>query len=293
MKSVLLIKTGAAGDVIRTTTLLHVFSSWHTDWFVSPSNAELLDNGRVRNVFFELSDLRKSSKYDLVISLEDDFEILESVISSIKYVRLQGSFAADGSVNYTSEFSKWFDLSLVSKLGIENANEMKLKNRISYQEHLFAGFNRPFRGEPYILPNVNVQSDLTGDIAIAPQSGKRWPMKNWAFFESLVDILSKTYKVNILPERDTMLEHIADISGHSLVVSGDSLPMHIAMGLKIPCIALFICTSPWEIYDYGVLEKFISPKLHEYFYRRDIVPSASTSISLESVLVSIHKKLRN
>ena len=65
--------------------------------------------------------------------------------------------------------------------------------------------------------------------------------------------------------------------------------MHLALGLNIPCIAFFTCTSPWEIYDYGLLKKFISPLLEEFFYRRDYERRGTEAIKLEPVLEAIEE----
>jgi ADP-heptose:LPS heptosyltransferase len=83
--------------------------------------------------------------------------------------------------------------------------------------------------------------------------------------------------------RETLLEHIGDIRNHRYLISGDSLPMHIALGLQIKCLSLFICTSPWEIYDYGVQKKLVSPLLEQHFYKRDFDLKATTSIPLDEV----------
>ena len=152
---------------------------------------------------------------------------------------------------------------------------------------IFKGLGYTFRGEKYFLPKPP-GSDLVGDIAIAPNSGSVWPMKNWAYYNELKQKLEADgYIVNLLPTRDTLLEHIADIRNHKYLISGDSLPMHIALGNEIKCLTVFICTSPWEIFDYGVQKKMVSPKLDRYFYRRDFVPEAATSISLEEVYETV------
>jgi len=115
-------------------------------------------------------------------------------------------------------------------------------------------------------------------------------MKRWAFYEKLsASLIEQGYKVNWLPKRPTMLEHLADVAGHRYLVSGDTLPMHFALGAGIGCVSIFICTSPWEIHDYGIQSKVISANLSEFFYRRDVDPRASTSIPLESVLAAFHE----
>jgi heptosyltransferase-2 len=117
-------------------------------------------------------------------------------------------------------------------------------------------------------------------------------MKKWAHFDWLKTELEKQgLKVNFLPTRPTLLEHLADVRGHRCVVSGDSLPMHLALGSRVPCVALFNCTSPWEIHDYGILTKLVSPQLAEYFYKRGFDPLATTAISRDEVLASVLRSI--
>jgi ADP-heptose:LPS heptosyltransferase len=94
-------------------------------------------------------------------------------------------------------------------------------------------------------------------------------------------------KVNVLPKRPTLLEHLADVRNHRCLVGGDSLPMHFALGCNRRCVSIFNCTSPWEIHDYGLQTKLISPLLEEFFYRRNFDPRATTAITLEEVLRAV------
>jgi len=98
-------------------------------------------------------------------------------------------------------------------------------------------------------------------------------------------------QVNFLPNRETMKEHLADVRNHRLLVSGDTLPMHFALGSKIRCVTVFICTSPWEIHDYGLQQKHTSGKLGDYFYSRTLDPAASTSVPLLDVYRSAKQML--
>ena len=113
-------------------------------------------------------------------------------------------------------------------------------------------------------------------------------MKKWAHYDWLKSELEgKGLKVNVLPTRPTLLEHLADVRGHRCLVSGDSLPMHLAIGSGIPSVALFNCTSPWEIYDYALLTKLVSPLLGEFWYKREFDPRATVSIPRSDVLRAV------
>jgi heptosyltransferase-2 len=294
MRRLLIIKTGAAGDVVRTTVLLHLFRDWSIDWFVAKENRELVLNDYVQNVFDNPGRINPDNPYDLVINLEDDESTCHDVLSRLKFAEIFGSFIDnDRRIHYTADSADWFDMSLISKYGIEKANELKLKNRSSYQQIIFRSLGYEFKDQKYIMPKFISNSELNGDIAIAPRAGDTWPMKTWYYFEDLTEDLSKRYTVNILQTRRTILEHIADIKQHKFVVSPDSLPMHLALGLGIPCVAVFTCTSPWEIHDYGLLTKIVSPKLEQYFYSREFKEDAVTCIPYEEVYELILQKLRS
>ena len=97
--------------------------------------------------------------------------------------------------------------------------------------------------------------------------------------------------MNVLPHRESLLEHIGDVRNHRCLVGGDSLPMHIALGLGTPCVTIFNCTSPWEIHDYGLQTKIVSPLLGEFFYKRGLDPRATSAIGLQEVLRAVMEKL--
>jgi hypothetical protein len=59
--------------------------------------------------------------------------------------------------------------------------------------------------------------------------------------------------------------------------------MHFALGTSTHCVTLFTCTSPWEIYSYGVQKKIVSPLLEEFFYKRGYDERATTAISVNEV----------
>jgi len=286
--SALIIKLGATGDVVRTSSLLRRLPGPVT-WITAPGNLSLLptDGFELRCLSWDDRHQALDRDYDLVISLEDEIDVA-NFAKETQHSRLFGAYTDDSrTVRYTEDASGWFDLSLVSVHGRERADELKLKNRRSYQDLIFEGLGYRFDGEPYCLPAAT-PTGLSGDVAMAPVSGAVWPMKNWAFYPELKDELEQRgLSVNILPTRPTLLEHLGDIQGHRCLVSGDSLPMHLALGSNVPCVTIFNCTSPWEIFDYGLLRKIISPRLGDFFYQRDLDPAATTVVSVNEVLDAV------
>lgn len=282
--NILIIKLNATGDVVRTTTLLHRQDGDIT-WVTAPNNVALLTGLRPNVRCFSWADRASAldREYDLAISLEDEVETA-GFVKVAQPKRVFGAYLGnDGLVKYTEDAKRWFDLSLISVHGRQRADELKYLNRHSYQELVFDGLGFQFAGECYILPEPP-KTDLTGDVAIAPVAGPVWPMKNWAYYQELQQKLEADgLRVNVLPRRSSLLEHIGDVKQHRVLVGGDSLPMHLALGVGTSCVSIFNCTSPWEICDYGIQTKLISPLLGEFFYKRAFDPRATTAISLDEV----------
>jgi heptosyltransferase-2 len=286
--NVLIIKLGATGDVVRTTPLLSQFSGQVT-WLTAAKNIVLLEgltNG-LRCFSWEKRAKALDVHYDLAINLEDTFDVAEF----LKTVECRGIFGAylnsNNALEYTENSKDWFDLSLISSHGRQRADRLKFLNRRTYQEMIFSGLGVRFAGEPYLLPEP-IETGLSGDVAIAADSGPIWPMKKWAYYDELKQQLeAQELKVNLLPKRASLLEHLSDVRNHQCLVGGDSLPMHLALGTGTRCVTLFTCTSPWEIYDYGIQKKIVSPLLEKFFYKRGYDERATTATTVDEVLSAV------
>jgi heptosyltransferase-2 len=282
---VLIVKLGATGDVVRTTPLLRRMVADFT-WLTAPINVVLLKGIAKDLRCFSWDDREKvcDTQYDLIINLEDETEV-GAFVNQVPHMKLFGAYLDSGNVmRYTDDSRGWFDLSLISMHGREEADRLKYQNRRTYQDLLFEGLGLNFQREKYLLPEP-LPTDLSGDVAIAPVAGAVWPMKNWAHYDQLKQILEqKGFRVNVLPKRPSLLEHLGDVRNHRCLVGGDSLPMHLALGVGTPCVTIFNCTSPWEIHDYGIQTKIISPLLGDFFYKRGFDPRATTAVKLDEVL---------
>jgi hypothetical protein len=282
--NLLVIKLGATGDVVRTTPLLRRLDG-SVSWITAENNIALLQgiDRNVRCVSWENRRRVADTIYDLVINLEDDRET-SSFLDAVKFKQLFGAYLdSNGQPAYTADSRGWFDLSLISTYGREEADRLKLLNRRTYQELIFAGLGLGFSGERYYLPPAR-PTGLMGDVAISSSAGPVWPMKRWAYYDELKkELETQGLKVNMLESRPTLLEHLSDVQGHRCLVSGDSLPMHLALGSSVRCVSIFTCTSPWEIHGYGLQEKVVSPLLEKFFYKRGNDRNATTAISVERV----------
>lgn len=292
MLNILIVKLNATGDVVRTTPLLRCLQAQVT-WVTARTNVVLLGglSKNLRPLSWDERAVARDSYYDLVINLEDDADTA-AFVKEIRHKQLFGAYLnRRNEVGYTEDSRRWFDLSLISVYGLEMADKLKFQNRQTYQELIFEGLGMRFAGERYLLPEP-LATDLSGDVAIAPVAGAVWPMKNWAFYDNLKkELEAEGLTVNVLPKRASLLEHLNDVRNHRCLVGGDSLPMHFALGTNTRCVSLFTCTSPWEIYDYGLQTKIVSSLLGDFFYQRGFDSRATTAISLEDVLDATIRQL--
>jgi len=288
----LIVKVGATGDVVRTTPLLTRLRGKVT-WLTASKNAVLLEglNSNLRCVSWEERTRVLDTQYDLVINLEDTLDVAQ-FLQAVGCREMFGAYLdSNNLLRYTDNLRRWFDLSLISSYGRQEADRLKLLNRQTYQELIFSGLGFSFSGERYLLPEPR-NTGLSGDVAIAADAGPIWPMKKWAYYGELKQQLEdQGLIVNVLPKRSSLLEHLSDVRNHCCVVGGDSLPMHFALGSGRRCVTLFTCTSPWEIYDYGIQRKIVSPLWKEFFYQRGYHKRATTAITVNEVLKAVMAQL--
>jgi ADP-heptose:LPS heptosyltransferase len=288
----LIVKLGATGDVVRTTPLLSRISGRVT-WLTEAKNTVLLEGLKddLRCFAWEERARALDRQYDLAINIEDTLDAAQYLKTAQSAELFGACLDSDNTLIYTESAKEWFDLSLISTYGKEQADKLKFQNRQTYQEMIFNGLSLRFAGEAYLLPEP-IDSGLSGDVAIAADSGPIWPMKKWAYYDELKKRLEANgLTVNVLPKRSSLLEHLADVRNHRCLVGGDSLPMHFALGTGTRCVTLFTCTSPWEIYEYGVQKKIVSPRLEQFFYKRGYDERATTAISVEEVCNAVMAQL--
>ncbi len=292
MKKALVIKTRALGEVLRSTVILHFLEDYEVTWVAKKNAFPLLeDNPKINR----LVDIEKAlgelvnEKFDLTLSFDDERECCE-LGSVIKSKRLIGAYInSEGSLDYTPDSAKWFDMSLISKQGKAKADELKKDNEKTHQEIFVEMLGYKFNGEEYIL-GVEPKEVKDKIVGLIDDEGSIFKMKKWGKYNELRKALvSEGWKIKELPYRESLKDHIDDINDVSLLVCADSLPMHLGLALGKNVIALFGCTSAKEIYDYGRLTKIVAPMDCVCCYKKecDIKPNCMDKISVDDVMKRI------
>src|SRR5262249_35001924 len=150
-KTILIIKLGALGDVIRTTPLLRVLHGDIT-WVTSMMALPLLENNSAIKTLsaIDAPDFCFYRPYDLVINLEDDIDSAR-LASACAGGWIVGPHVSGTGVTYSASCNEWFDMSLSSRFGRQAADQLKLRNRKTYQDMIFASVRAAFSGQEPIL----------------------------------------------------------------------------------------------------------------------------------------------
>lgn len=297
MSNILICKTSALGDAVRTTPILRVING-NIFWLTSKEAAELLPGLETLKILTpnEINAL-KNINFDIVLNLEEDVE-LAKFLTKLRYKKLIGVYYdfESNKLSYTDESKEWYDMSLISKYGKEKADLLKWENKKTYQEILFSMIGKKFNGEEYLLNYevLPIQKKDSKVVAIEKRAGKVWPMKVWPYYDELKAKIEKEgYEVIVLRQRDTIIEYMKDIDEADILICGDTLAMHLGIYLRKKVIALFLCTSPWEIYDYGRVVKIVNPFLKEAFYRRDYDEKLVKGITVDMVFEAFLKIVKD
>lgn len=198
---ILIIKTGALGDIIRTTYALPgVFEKYHNvevHWVVKSPGEDLLKANKYIKKIIMIDQLEcLSSSYDLVYSLDDE-EVSASVIDLIGYKKLTGVYPTKYGLKYTKNSALWFDMGLISKFGKLKADELKKQNTLEHNK-IFEGIFDIQAMTPYFENNQELMNEVSFlyeksyyHIGINPCAGNRWPAKNLSLkeFERLVELI--------------------------------------------------------------------------------------------------------
>lgn len=289
MQKTLILKLGALGDVLRTTTLLHILPPEIT-WVTSGKSAPLLENNPlIKNLclFENLDTSLLEEPFDLLINLEDEMAVAQ-LAAKVRAAKRLGPYATESGIAYDAAARPWFDLSLSSRFGKDKADLLKRENQKSYQELIFSMLDNKFEGQDYVLHAPQNVKTVPGLVGIERRVGDVWPMKQWNKFDALErELQRRGFHLKFFEQRPRLQEYIKDVQKCEVVVSGDTLAMHVALALRKKAVAIFTCTSPQEIYDYGRLIKVVSPLWKKYFYRREFVSEAADAISLEAVMSAV------
>lgn len=310
----LILKIGAAGEVIRNTTVLHRLNAlhpqgeitWLTDFpdFIPRSFVHRVLQYNWKNV-----QMLFEEEYDLLLSLDKEHHVC-AIANKIKAHEKKG-FLLDkqGKIipaDHNSE-RKWLT-------GV--FDDLMKANQKHYIEETFEICGWRWAGEKYILEDFNVpllsfQKSSKPLIGLNTGAGSIWPTRIWPdnFWAELISCLkAKGYQIVLLggPDEDEKnrklatsagayyegLKSFRDFSGLislcDTVVTAVTMALHIAIALNKKIVLLNNIFNRHEFHLYGlgsVLEPDVPCKAcyKRAFDASCVVPNCMELISVESV----------
>lgn len=239
--------TTSLGDVLRTTVILHYFKDDAVSWLADEKAVPLLENNPyIKRIFSYNKDGReqlKKESYDLVVNLEKSPELCAFC----------GSLQARKRIGFKSSYRS-------SKPALELGRQARRENKDCWQKVLSRALGRKWKGEPYIL-GYQPKSQIKYDIGFNWTTSSRWSNKAWPkdYWGRLEGLLKGKYSISWQKGLRGLYRYMDWINSCRLVVTADTLGLHLALALRKRVVALFGPTPPSEIHFYG-LGSFLLPK---------------------------------
>jgi heptosyltransferase II len=189
--------------------------------------------------------LLKNTSFDLVINLEKLPEVCsfaESVPAK-HYLGFQLNKSNGSVVDFLSGDG-------LIKLPQDLAE--KRKNEHCWQKIISDSLGRKWHGQGYIL-GYHPKSKIKYDVGFNWTVGSKWPNKAWpkSRWEKLEKLIGRKYSISWQEGLNSLNEYIEWINSCKLIVTADTLGLHICLALKKKVIALFGPTSHREMYFYN------------------------------------------
>ena len=235
------------GDILRTTVILHLFPSdqYHVTWLTDKKGVPLLKGNayihRLLSVNPFTPHLLLSEWFDIVVNFEKEPGIC-AVSDRIPAWRRYG-FRLDPQ----SHAAVAYDHS-DEALSFTTDSKAKRKKAKSWSEILYEMLGHKYAGQPYVL-GYPAQPQVLYDVGLNHLIGKKFPLKRWpqAQWQGLYDMLSSHYSVCWQQGDNDIQDYIKWIASCRILVTNDSLGLHIALALGKTVIALFGPTISTEV----------------------------------------------
>lgn len=345
MGDILILKTAALGDVLRTTSILPGLKSRDADarvtWLTAPAAVELVERHPLvsRTLALDPGDAAATAalerelgrqRWARVLSFDDE-EPLCRLATAMDTDRLSGAYlTAAGARAYTADVAPWFDMGLLSTHGKLAADRLKLENQRSHAAIFAAMLDVPMGRPELVLPESAASfgarfaererlSTSAPVIGLNTGAGGRWLTKALPV-ERTVELAARiaagldgagTFLVlggepeaernerilrglqSLDPAvravdagtRNSLAEFAALVDLCDVLVTSDSLALHIGVSRRIPVVAFFAPTSAAEIELYGLGEKVLSTASDYCSYRPDADNSTITPALLSEAVL--------
>jgi heptosyltransferase-2 len=333
VERLLIVKLDAMGDVLRSTALLPPLAEAHPQaavtWITRKESVPLLQRNRYIAEVLELGPEAlahlQARTFDRVVNL-DASKISAALATAARSPRKDGFILSErGYVQPTNDAARrWLEAGLfddIKRQGTETyqdrmAEILGLQGQHRYVFELSDDEIRRARATMLAL-GIDFNRPIVG---LNTGAGGRWPLKQWRE-EGYVELVARIARdhdaqfvllggpgerdrnerlkaastVKLLdPGCDNTVRHFGALVKHcDVVVTGDTLAMHLALALERRTVVLFGPTSAAEIELYDLGEKVVPDMqcLSCYKTSCDFVPNCMDLISTDMVEQAVRRQL--
>ncbi len=280
----------------------------------NPHIAAVVSSDRLQgtNLPPELGDV----DFDWVLSFDDEPESC-GLAQRVRGRKVSGAYLEDGGVRYSEDTNEWFDMGLISRFGKEKADGLKIANQSSHDE-IFARMLGIEISQPHFFndPHSEEYARALLELATPPvvglnlSAGKRWPSKSLRLSEAALLVQQLQQRelrcvllgghadeeyLNALSQETglpvlsglSLNQFAAAISRLELLITSDSLALHLAIAQRVQSVSFYAPTSAAEINPFGLGSKVASTSPDYCSYRPDSDNSTITAARLYAEAVKL------
>lgn len=243
------------GDVLRTTPILWAlrrkYSESHITWLVSKQAEPLLHGNKLIDrvliwdefVAFQLI----KEKFDVLINLEKIPGVC--ALSDMIDAWTKYGFRFDSVAGTYHAYEK--GMSFIEYIRGKQTNNNQ--GRDFWQKVLIEMLGMEWKEQQYTI-GYQPKTEEVYDVGLNYTAGYKWPTKvmpmdKWKELEQR--LLDSGYRVSWQQGLESLYEYMDWINSCKILISQDSLGVHMALAYKKKIVALFGPTDPQEIYGYG------------------------------------------
>ena len=304
MAEVLIIKLGYVDEIPDTVARLTSLS----DTFMASALLRHFENDSVTVVtsteavglFKGVGNIRRALAYDHLVSIglaQEHFDVVVNLEPSWEFCALADSVWADVRYGFTlDEYGE-------EVMALDGAHELLIFSRWPsrcadldrpMQELLYETVGAKWTGQEYALgitPTVTEEFDIGFNV----QTDRGWMNKDWSElrWRELEALCEQDYSISYSYQEygDDLVDYVNWIASCRVLVTPDSLGMHLALALGRRVVALFGPTSPRTMHMYGCGEarvpsgefKCLPCYEHECRYKQSCIESIEPIDVLEAV----------
>jgi len=234
------------GDVLRSTVLLHLYKNAHVTWLVDEKAFPLLKRNPFiqRILLYNLTSILQlqSERFDTVINLEKVPGICAFSDSIHAWRRYGFRFDPENGVALAYDGSQHV-------MEICTDSTLKKGAKKCWDEILFEMVGAKWQEEGCVL-GYKPRSEVVYDIGFNHEVGRKWPNKAWPmeYWKELEVLIAGKYTVTWQKGLSNIEEYIDWINSCRIIVTNDSLGLHIADALNKKIIAFFGPSLDTEIH---------------------------------------------